>query len=89
MATLYADDPDVFADFVVTAASGGTNDWASPTVETGTVVPVEIVGTWQGDPGATRTLRVPLATLGAGWHSLRLQVPNGNDVNLGRIYLTA
>lgn len=84
-ATLYANDPDVFVDFSVVDAGGGTNDWPSPTVTSGGT---SITAAWQGVAASTRTLRVPLISLGAGWHDLRLTVPSGNDVDLGRVYLT-
>lgn len=82
--TLYADDPDVYVDYSITDSIGGDNDWDPVTVEADDV---DLTGTWQGDPGPTRTLRVPLAGLPTGSHDLRLIVPGGNDLSLGRIVL--
>lgn len=83
MTSLYADDPDVHADYAITDSTGGTNDF-TPTVTTGAT---ELAGDWLGDPAATRTLRVPLTGLTTGHHDLRLVIPGANDVYLGRVVL--
>jgi hypothetical protein len=87
--TLFADDADARVDFQITDSTGGTNDWATPTVNAtsngGTTVAITAV--WQGDPGASRVLRVPMAGLTPGRHRLRLVVPDGNDVDLDAVYL--
>lgn len=80
---LYADDPDVNAVFPITDSQGGDLTW-SAVVMAGDV---ELAATWQGDPGPTRNLRVPLATLTPGMHRLRLIVPGDNDVSLGNVVL--
>ena len=80
---LYADDPDVNVVFPVTDSQGGDLSW-SAVVMAGDV---ELTGTWQGDPGPTRNLRVPLSSLPVGMHRLRLIVPGDNDVSLGNVVL--
>lgn len=80
---LYADDPDVNVVFPITDGEGGDLAW-SPVV---TVGGTSITAAWQGDPGPTRDLRVPLSSLPAGMHRLRLLVPGDNDVSLGNVVL--
>ena len=86
---LYADDPDVNVEYPITDRMDGDLTW-SPVVKatpsTGGAV-VEVTGSWQGDPGPTRNLRVPLASLDPGMHRLRLVVPGDNDVSLGNVVL--
>lgn len=80
---LYADDPDVNVVYPITDSQGGDLSW-SPVVQVGAA---EITAVWVGDPGPTRNLRVPLSTLPAGMHRLRLVVPGDNDVSLGNVVL--
>ena len=80
---LYADDPDVNVEFPITDRKAGDLTW-SPVVKAGEV---SITAAWQGDPGPTRTLRVPLTSLPKGMHRLRLVVPGDNDVSLGNVVL--
>lgn len=81
---LYADDPDVHVTYPITDSQGGTNEWPALV----RVKDEEITAEWLGDPGPKRNLRVPLASLGAGTHRLRLIVPGDNDVSLGNVTLT-
>lgn len=86
--TLYADDPDVHADWSITD-SLSTNDFpaAVETICAGHTHDTEPAASWEGAAAATRTLRVDLYGLGVGVHVLRLTVPGGNDVYLGSVRL--
>jgi hypothetical protein len=78
--SLYADDPDVHADFEV----AGPDLVFSPAVITSDDVTAEWLAAAVDDK---RTLRVHLYGLTVGNHPLRLVVPGGNDVHLGTITL--
>lgn len=82
--TLYADDPDVHVEYEIKDATGGDNDFVAQVRVAGAP---DVTGAWQGSPGPVRILRVSLAGLAAGPHDLRLIVPGGNDVPLGRVWL--
>lgn len=87
--TYYANDPDVHVDYPITDSAG--NDLTfTPTVRLyGLGGPPDVTGTWLGDVGSTRDLRVPLTGLRSGaTYRLRLVVPGDNDLTLGSITLT-
>jgi hypothetical protein len=86
----YADDPDANVVYPITDANDEPIDWATPTVKAiMRGVEVEVEGEWLGDAAATRSLKVPLDELEVGIHSLRLVVPDENDVPLGRVAVIA
>ena len=85
--TVYSDDTDAYVDRQVTDNSGGTLDWTPlVAVDAG---PYDVAASWQGDPGPTRTLRVPLVGLAVGTHRLYLNVPGGTNLSLGSVHVTA
>lgn len=81
--TRNADDPDAYVDRVITDTAGQPLTFvASVAAGAGAY---EITATWQGDPAPVRTLRIPVASLAVGSHRLHLQVPGGNDIDLGYV----
>lgn len=84
----YLDDPDAHLVYPITDANDEPIDWATPTVSaTKSGVVVTIACTWLGTAAPTRSLKVPLDALPAGTHTLRLLVPNENDIRLGTVTL--
>jgi len=82
--TLYADDPDVHVVYALTDSAGDLD--FTPVVQV--KGHDDITASWVGDPGPARSLRVPLAGLPSGIHTLRLVVPGDNDVHLGAVILS-
>lgn len=83
--SVLADDPDAYIDREITDATGTNLTFtANVAIGTGTYT---TTGTWQGTPAATRILRIPVAGLTAGTHRMYLQIPGGNDLDLGRVYV--
>lgn len=87
MSTLYADDPEVHAEYQITDRDG--DDVIFDPVATTDVdgVATELTTTWVGDPAATRIVKIDLYGLEVGAHALRLNNPDGNDIKLGNVYL--
>ena len=86
----YADDADAHVDYPITDVNGSNVDWATPTVKAvKSGAEVTVTCTWLGSAAPTRSLKVPLDALGVGTHSLRLVVPNENDIPLGRVSIVA
>lgn len=79
--TVFDDDPDAFMDRQITDAAGA-NLTFTPLVAAGSGA-FDITAAWQGTAAPTRVLRVPVATLAVGAHHLYLQIPGGNDIDLG------
>lgn len=77
---VYVDDDDAYVDRIVTNHTGSSLSF-SPQVSIGPG-PYSVTAAWQGDEGTTRTLRIPLAGIPAGWHRLYLRVPGGTDFEL-------
>ena len=87
--TVLADDPDAAWSFDVTDPDGNNLDWATPkaAVNAGAY---DIDATWLGDPAPTRRIRVPLdARDERGLVAVYLQVPGGNDIQLGYVNIRA
>lgn len=83
--TLYADDPDVHNTYPVTNKVG-TDLTFEPVVAVSGYGDVD--AEWVSAPGPQRDLKVPLYGLPAGVvMQLRLKVPDGNDLDLGRVTL--
>ena len=85
--SVLADDPDAYVDREITDATGSDLTW-TPTVAIGAAA-YNVTAAWQGAVGPTRVLRVPVAGLTAGTHRIYLQIPGGNDLDLGRVYVVA
>lgn len=85
--SVLADDPDAYIDREITDATGSNLTW-TPNVAIGSGE-FNVTGTWQGDVAAKRVLRIPAAGLTAGTHRMYLQIPGGNDLDLGRVYVVA
>ena len=86
----YENDPDANVVYPITDANGADVDWASPSVTaTKSGVSATVACTWLGSAAPTRNLKVPVDTLAVGTHSLRLVVPNENDIPLGRVSIVA
>ena len=62
--TVYADDTDAYVERQVTDNNGGTLDW--PPMVAVDASAYDLAATWQGDPGPSRTLRVPIVGLAVG-----------------------
>lgn len=82
-AVVYADDPDAYVDRIVTDTAGEPLTFVA-NVAAGAGA-YDITASWQGDPAPVRTLRIPVASLAVGSHRLHLQVPGGNDIDLGYV----
>jgi len=83
MVTVYADDADAYVDRIVTATGGESLTFA-PTVAVDAGA-FTITASWLGEPAAPRPLRIPVAELEVGRHRLYLNVPGGNDLDLGSV----
>ncbi len=80
-ATVYDDDPDAYVPRTVTSTAGLPLDFpALVAVDGGDY---DLAALWQGDVGPERTLHIPTAGFSLGQHQLYLQVPLGNNVDLG------
>jgi hypothetical protein len=86
--TVYTDDVDATWTFTITSRDGTDVDWVSPlaAIDGGLY---NIACTFIGSAAATRQIRVPLGSLTAGVKTLRLKVPNGTDVLLGKVQVKA
>ena len=84
-AFVFADDEDAHVDRVVSDAQGNDLTFTPLVAVDGGAY--EVAATWQGDPGPSRTLRVPVGSLLPGSHRLYLQVPGGNDLSLGSVHV--
>jgi hypothetical protein len=87
LTTILADDPDAYVDREITDAAGADLTFTA-NVAIGTAA-YTTAGTWQGDVGPKRVLRVPVAGLAVGTHRMYLQIPGGNDLDLGRVRVVA
>ena len=85
---VYTDDTDASWTFTITSRDGGDVDWATPLVAIDGGA-YDVAATFLGSAAATRQIRVPLGSLTAGVKTLRLKVPNGTDILLGRIQVKA
>jgi FlaG/FlaF family flagellin (archaellin) len=86
---VYTDDVDATWTFTVSSRDGTTNvDWVSPVaaIDGGTYT---VACTFLGSAAPTRQIRVPLGSLTAGVKTLRLKVPNGTDILLGKVHVVA
>lgn len=79
--TVYDDDTDAHLDRTITD-NNGTDLTFTPIAAAGDGA-YDITCTWQGTVGPVRVLRIPVDTLPVGSHHLYLQVPGGNDLDLG------
>ena len=81
---VYADDTDAYFERVITSKDADLT-WTPMVAFDGGAY--NVAATWQGDPGKTRTLRVPATGLAVGTHRAVLEVPNGTNVSLGTVYV--
>ena len=88
MATVYTDDPDAYVTFTVRSADGANVDWSSPVVAIGPG-DYQVAATWLGDPAPSRQIKVPIVGLAVNSYRLYLRVPNGTDIKLGDIRVSA
>lgn len=89
MPIVYLDDADAFAAWVVTDADGQDLDWTTPQIAIGDGP--YLAAEWQGTPAPTREIRLPMPlglSLEPDVYGAYLKVPNGNDLNLGAVYIT-
>lgn len=87
LTTVLADDPDAYVDREITDATGSDLTF-SPKVAFGTAG-YTVTAVWQGAAGPKRVLRVPVTGLANGTHRMYLQIPGGNDLDLGRVRVVA
>lgn len=81
--TVYDDDPDAHVPRTIINRDGVDLAFvANVAVDSGVY---NLVGTWEGALSSVRVLKVPVSSLPPGEHDLYLQIPNDNDVWLGKV----
>lgn len=83
---VYTDDPDAFVAWTITDELGQNLDWASPEIRIGGGIWRS--ATWQGTAAPTREIRLAMAnglSLRPRKYTAYLKVPNGNDLELGKV----